>query len=87
MSSRRHQRVRVHVGVGCTDHVQECLLRDPLGPSSPRRQSVFTMPPLMFAASVTVTKAREAKTVSAFLVYPRSPAGTMRTAVSSRFHT
>ena len=45
------------------------------------------MPPLMFAASVTVTKAREAKTWagSAFLVHPRSPAGTMRTAVSSRF--
>ena len=46
------------------------------------------MPSLVFAASVTVTKAREAKTWadSALLVHPRSPAGTMRTAVSSRFH-
>ena len=45
------------------------------------------MPLLMFAASVTVTKAREAKTWadSAPVDHPRSPAGTMRTAVSSRF--
>ena len=45
------------------------------------------MPPLMFAASVTVTKAREAKTWvdSALLVHPRSPDGTVGTAVSSRF--
>ena len=43
----------------------------------------------MFAASVTGTKAREAKTcaASALLVHPRSPDGTMRTAVSSRFQT
>ena len=40
----------------------------------------------MFAANVTVTKAPEAKTWadSALLVHPRSPVGTMRTAVSSR---
>ena len=39
------------------------------------------MPPLMFAASVTVTKAREAKT------WADSPFfGTKRTAVSFRFH-
>ena len=46
------------------------------------------IPPLLFAASVTVTKAREAKTWvdSALLVHSRSPVGTVRTPVSSRFH-
>ena len=90
---------RVHVRVDRVDHVRECLLRDPVcrgvGHKLARERwsvrvysvALLHKPPLMFAASVTVTKAREAKTQagSAFLVHPRSLAGTMRTAVSSSF--
>ena len=71
-------RACVHVRVNRVDHVQEIVLRDSvrrrvgheqarkewsmrLHSIGPHRQSV-QLPPLMFAASVTVTKAREAKT-------------------------
>ena len=93
---------RVHVRVDRVDHVdhvQECRLRDPVRrgvghelarehwPVRVHLVALHLIDDQLFAESVTVTKAREAKTWagSAFLVHPHSPAGTISTAVSSRF--
>ena len=98
-------RACVHVRVDRVDHVQECLLRDPVrrGVRHELARRVWSMTvysaalPLLdnlcpHAASHVRSEGDRDEGARGedmgwlgLLVHPRSPAGTMRTAVSSRF--